>query len=88
MVLGEGGGEYIRGNYEKAYEILSPYQNVDDDFAYGGIKYQLALIFYYGRGVTMNRPIANKLFEEASSLGCGDAHKYLSQFNGPYSNRT
>jgi hypothetical protein len=45
MVLGVGGGEYIRGNYEKAYEKLSPYLNVEDDFAHGGIKYYLALLF-------------------------------------------
>ena len=88
MALGGGGGAYIKGNYEKAYEILSPYQGVEDDFANGGIKYQLALLFYYGRGVTMNRPIANKLFEEAASLGWEEAQKYLSQFNGPYSTRT
>jgi TPR repeat protein len=88
VVLGGGGGAYIKGNYEKAYEILSPYHNVEDDFAHGGIKYQLALLFYYGRGVTMNRPVANKLFEEAASLGWEDAQKYLSQFTGPYSNRT
>ncbi|ODB95941.1 hypothetical protein [Candidatus Thiodiazotropha endoloripes] len=88
MVLGAGGGAYIRGNYEKAYEILAPYQNVDDDFVHGGVKYQLALLFYYGRGVAMNRPVANTLFEEAASLGWDDAQKYLSQFNGPYSTRT
>ena len=88
MVLGAGGGEYIRGNYEKAYETLSPYLNVEDDFVHGGIKYHLALLFYYGRGVTLNRPVANKLFEEAALLGWEDAQKYMSQYHGQNKART
>jgi hypothetical protein len=52
MVLGGGVGAYFKGNYKKAYEILSPYKDVKDDFAFRGIKYQLALLFYYGLGVT------------------------------------
>ncbi len=88
LALGGGGGAYIQGNYKKAYEILSPYQNVEDDLSHGGIKYQLALLFHYGHGVTMNRPIANKLFEESAALGWDEAQKYLSQFDGPYKTRT
>lgn len=85
---GAGAGAYIRGNYEKCYEILSPYLEVQDDDIYGGIKYQLALLFYYGRGVKLNRPMANKLFEESAALGWDNAQEYLSQFDGPYKTKT
>ncbi|MCG7985220.1 hypothetical protein [Candidatus Thiodiazotropha endoloripes] len=85
---GAGTGAYMRGNYLKCYEILSPYQELEDDYVYGGIKYQLALLFYYGHGVTLNRGMANKLFEESAALGWDDAQKYLSQFNGAHRTRT
>lgn len=88
IAIGAGSGAYIRGNYERCYEILSPYMEVEDDLNFGGIKYQLAILFYYGRGVTLNRPVANKLFREAAALGWEDAQKYLSQFEGPYKTRT
>ena len=64
IALGSGAGAYLRGNYDKAYEVLSPYLEVENDNAFGGIKYQLALLFYYGRGVTVGvkEVVASKWF--------------------------
>jgi len=76
--LGAGSGAYLRGEYEKSYQILKPYLDLPDDRCYGGIKYQLALLFYYGNGVNLNRETANSLFEESASLGWDDAVKYLA----------
>jgi len=75
--LGAGAGAYIDQKYEKCYTILKPYLGSEDDYCYGGIKYQLAILFYYGHGVTPNRETASSLFEESASLGWDDAKKYL-----------
>ncbi|MBW9275269.1 MAG: SEL1-like repeat protein [Candidatus Thiodiazotropha sp. (ex. Lucinisca nassula)] len=80
--FGEGGRAYERGDYEVCYEILSPYLAAEQDGVHGGIKYHLGLLFFYGRGVTLNRGQANKLFEEAALLGWEQAQQYLSQFKG------
>ena len=88
IALGSGAGAYLRGNYDKAYEVLSPYLEVENDNAFGGIKYQLALLFYYGRGVTIDRTIANRLFSESALLGWDDARKYLNQVNEKNNTKT
>lgn len=80
--FGEGSRAYERGDYEICYKVLSPYLAAEQDGVYGGIKYQLGLLFFYGRGVTLNRGQANKLFEEAAYLGWEQAQQYLSQFEG------
>ncbi|MES9946693.1 MAG: hypothetical protein ABW080_17205 [Candidatus Thiodiazotropha sp.] len=78
--FGEGSRAYERGEYKVCYNILSPYLEDEEDGVYGGIKYQLGLLFFYGRGVALNRGQANKLFEEAALLGWEQAQQYLSQF--------
>ncbi len=88
VVLGEGAGAYLHGNYELSYKVLSPYLNVEDDLMFGGIKYQLALHFFYGKGVTLNRQVANRLFEESAALGWEDAITYLSQYEKPQQKET
>lgn len=76
--LGAGSGAYKRGDFGKCYEILKPYLERRDDCCHGGIKYLLALLFFYGKGVTLNKETAMLLFEESASLGWRDAKKYLS----------
>jgi len=76
--LGSGTGAYSRHEYEKCYRRLKPYLDLENDYVYGGIKYQLAILYYYGKGVTLNRQLANSLFQESAKLGSEDEKKYLS----------
>lgn len=80
--FGEARRAYERGDYEICYKALSPYIADEQDGVFGGIKYQLGLLFFYGRGVTLNRDQANKLFEEAAYLGWEQAQQFLSQLEG------
>ncbi len=87
-ILGLSSGFYERGEYEKAFEVLAPYSEIENDHRYGSLNYQLALLYFHGRGVTLNRAMANRLFAEAAELGNTEAQQYLSQFDGPYRTRT
>ena len=79
---------YESGDFKKCYELLAPYLDAEDDYRNGSIKYRLAMLFFHGNGVALNRPIANRLIGEAAELGNEKAQKYLSQFDGPYKTRT
>jgi len=77
--LGAASGAYIDKNYNRCYRLLKPYLRCKDDHCYGGIKYQLALLFYYGEGVALNREMATMLFKESADLGWDDAIQYLEE---------
>jgi len=76
--LGASIGAYSRHEYEKCYRILKPYLKLENDYVYGGIKYQLGVLYYNGKGVTLNIQKANSLFEESAKLGWEDAKRFLS----------
>jgi len=86
--LGASTGAYSNEEYEKCYRILKPYIGLENDYVFGGIKYQLAILYYYGKGVTLNYEKANSLFKESAELGWEDAKKFLSDLEVYKNNQT
>jgi TPR repeat protein len=70
---------YKRKNYEECLEIYNRYKDCVSDRC-SGIKYTMALMHYYGHGVTLNRKKSIELFEECAALGDIDAKLFLRQF--------
>ena len=70
---------YMRKNYEKCLEIFERYKNCDNDSC-NGIKHTMALMYYYGHGVNLNRKKSLELFNELAASGDMKSKLFLRQF--------
>ncbi len=86
--LGAASDAYSKEEYDKCFIILKPYIEQENDYVFGGIKYQLAILYFYGKGVTLDNEKANSLFEQSAKLGWEDAKKYLSDLEVYKNNQT
>ena len=66
-------------NYEAALSALSPYRSGEDDYYHGDIKYSLALLYYYGHGVTKDLAVAERYFIQSANLGNEKALQYITE---------
>lgn len=71
--LTPGFDAYLKGDYAKAYAILSPAATADNPF----IQNLVALSVYYGRGTAPDTARAHALFHSAAERGVNDARRNL-----------
>jgi hypothetical protein len=77
--LGRGTRAY-ESDKVQALRYLMRYEDYEDDFCCGSIKYTLGLIYFYGdSSITSDRLKAYSLFESAALLGNETAQEYLQK---------
>lgn len=87
--FGSGSRCYDRGDYRNAFNVLSKYEYSKSDHqlvtvVLGEIQYYLAIMYYYGQGVTRNKERADEIFELSASHGNEKAQKYSLTSNINY----
>jgi len=77
--LGYSSSEYKRKNYGNAARVLRKYISMENDYCYGGLKYNIALLYFYGHGIEKDLLKAEKLFLQAAVLGSDSAKEYIAK---------
>lgn len=77
--LGYTSSEYERKNYGNAAKALRKYINMENDYCYGALKYNIALLYFYGHGIEKDLIKAEKLFLQSAELGSDSAKEYISK---------
>ena len=77
--LGYTSSEYERKNYGNAARVLRKYLNMENDYCHGALKYNIALLYFYGHGIEKDLIKAEKYFLQAAELGSNSAKEYISK---------
>ena len=77
--LGYSSSEYKRKNYGNAASVLRKYISMENDYCHGALKYNIALLYFYGHGIEKDLLKAEKFFLQAAGLGSASAKEYISK---------
>ena len=76
--LGYSSAQYNKHNYGNALRVLKKYEEIENDYCHGLLKYNLALLYFHGHGVGKDPIKAETLFIQSAKLGNDTAEKYLA----------
>lgn len=75
---------YDRGDYSGAFNVLTKYEDNESEHklvkvVLAEIKYYLAIMYFYGRGIEIDKVRASQLFASSAKYGNEKAREYLSK---------
>jgi len=77
--LGYSSAQYNKHNYGNALRALLKYEEIENDYCHGLLKYNLALLYFHGHGIGQDSIKAEALFIQSAKLGNNTAEKYLAE---------